>query len=187
MARQGLNRGQVIKQAAMMLDANVAVSSLTLTELAAELGIRTPSLYNHVQSLDDLHAGLALYGLTLLTGFIQEAITGKSGRAALEAAAHAYRRFARQHPGLYPLTLRAPDAGEVELERQAALLVQIFLLILASCGVQDEDGVHALRGLRALLHGFCSLEAAQGYKMPIDTNLSFDRALGAYLDGLLSG
>lgn len=167
-----------------MLDATPGATGITLTALAADLEIKTPSLYNHVANLDDLHYGLAVYGVQELTEALQQAIAGKTGRAALEALAHAFRRFARTHPGLYPFTVRAPDPEETELMALSERLLQMLILVLASYNVTEDDAIHGLRGLRALLHGFCTLEAAAGYKLPLDQDASFDRALDIYLDGL---
>jgi hypothetical protein len=60
----------------------------------------------------------------------------------------------------------------------------MLLLVMASMGVQGDDAIHAIRGLRAILHGFCSLEAAEGYKMSLDREESFHRLVNTYLDGL---
>ena len=60
----------------------------------------------------------------------------------------------------------------------------MLLLVMASLGLQGDDAVHAIRGLRAVLHGFVSLEAAAGYKMALDQEESFQRTVRAYLAGI---
>ena len=42
----------------------------------------------------------------------------------------------------------------------------------------------AIRGLRAIFHGFAGLEAAEGYKMALSHDESYRRLIEAYLDGL---
>ena len=96
----------------------------------------------------------------------------------------AYRTFAQEHPGIYPLTLRAPAADEVQLMAFAQELLQILFLIFASFGIQGDAAVHAVRGLRALLHGFTMLEAVDAFKIPLDLDESYRRLIGAYLAGL---
>lgn len=53
---------------------------------------------------------------------------------------------------------------------------------------QAEDGkrifIHAVRGLRSIVHGFATLEAGGGFGMPLDRDESFLRLLRAYLAGL---
>jgi hypothetical protein len=97
----------------------------------------------------------------------------------------AYRRFALAHPGTYPLTLRAPAPDDGARQAWADGLLQMLLLLMASWGLHGDDAIHAVRGLRALLHGFASLEAVEGFKLPVDLEESFRRALGAYLAGLM--
>ena len=183
--RRRLDRATVVEQAAQMADAAGSVQAVSLTDLAAALAIRVPSLYNHVAGLDDLHRALALYATQQLIICLRGAAAGQVGREALLALAVAYRRFAQNHPGIYPLTQRAPAPDEVALNALAQELLQILLLILASFGVQGEDAIHAVRGLRALLHGFTMLEANEGFKLPLDLDESFRRLITAYLDGLM--
>jgi AcrR family transcriptional regulator len=179
-----LNRALVIGEAARLADEAGDVNAVTLAALAQALEIRPPSLYNHVQGLDDLRYGLAVHGVRLLLETLRTAAAGQIGRAAIEAMAHAYRHFARTHPGLYPLTLRAPEPHQTELAALAQELLQMLLLVMASLGPAGDDALHAIRGLRAILHGFAALEAAEGYKLALDPEESFRRLVAAYLAGL---
>lgn len=179
-----LNRERVIARAVEMADEAGDVTAVTLTALADTLNVRTPSLYNHIESLEDLRYGMAVAGVTELIARLRKASMGLVGRAALLALADSYRAFAQEHPGVYPLTVRAPDPDDEALQTLAQELLQMLLLLLATIGVQGEDAVHAIRGLRAILHGFTSLEAAEGFKMALDREESFRRLLVAYLDGV---
>jgi AcrR family transcriptional regulator len=185
--RRRLNRDVVIDRAAALADEAGAVEAVSLAALAKALNIRPPSLYNHVDGLDDLRQGMALFGAEQLTGTLREATAGLVGREALSAMAQAYRRFAQAHPGLYPLTIRAPDPEDKELSDKAQELLQMLLLVMASVGLQGKEALHAIRGFRAVLHGFVALEAAGGYKMLLDREESFQRMVAAYLDGIAEG
>lgn len=182
--RRVLDRDGVIAQAARMADAAGNLQAVSLTALAAALNIRVPSLYNHIAGLEDLQQALAVYAMQQLNVSLREAVVGHVGEAALAALVYAYRRFAREHPGIYPLILRAPGPGESLLLAQAQELVQMLLLVFASCGLQGADAIHAIRVLRALLHGFATLEAAEGFKMAVDLDESFRRGLAFYLAGV---
>jgi AcrR family transcriptional regulator len=179
-----LNRERVVETAAEMADAAGSVEAVTLTALAAALDIRVPSLYNHVASLDDLRHALTAYGMQKLLDRLRVAAVGYVGRDALMRMADAYRSFAHEHPGIYPLTTRAPEPDDTALAMLAQEWVQMLLLLFASMGLQGDDALHAVRGLRALLHGFVALEAAHGFKMPLDLDTSFHRVVAIYLDGL---
>ena len=182
--RRRLNRELVIKRAAALVDEARSVPAVSLTALAQALEIRPPSLYNHIDGLEDLRYGLAVYGIQQLIRELRHASLGLVGREALMAIAGAYRRFAHNHPGLYPLTIRAPEPDQAELVALSQELLQMLLLLMASQGVQGDDALHAIRGLRAILHGFTSLEAAGGFKMALDREESFQRLVSAYLDQL---
>jgi hypothetical protein len=104
----------------------------------------------------------------------------------LPRAWSADRHFAHNHPGLYPLTIRAPEPDEEALISLSQELLQMLLLLMASLGQQGDEALHAIRGLRAILHGFVSLDTAGGFKMALDQEESFRRLLEAYL-ALLPG
>lgn len=185
--RRWLSREIVVEKAVEMADAAGTAEAVTLTALAASLDVRVPSLYNHVASLEDLYQAMAVYGTRRLIARLRAASAGLAGREALLSMADAYRRFAHEHPGIYPLTIRAPDPAEEALTALAQELLQMLLLVLASAGFQGEEALHAVRGFRALLHGFVALESAEGFKMSLDRQQSFHHLLTTYLDGLAAG
>jgi len=57
----GLDREQVIEEAAALADESGA-HAVTLAALAARLGVRSQSLYAHVDGLDGLRRDLAVLG-----------------------------------------------------------------------------------------------------------------------------
>ena len=182
--RRRLNQEAVVAKAVSLADEAGAPDAVTMTALAEALHVRPPSLYNHVQGLDGLRQDMALYAVRALIRRLRVATTGRVGREALWAMARAYRDFAHEHPGLYPFVTRAPDPDEEVLAERAQELLQLLLLVLASMGLEGEKALHAVRGFRALLHGFVSLERGGGYKMALDREESFRRLVNAYLDGL---
>jgi AcrR family transcriptional regulator len=182
--RRRLNRDRVVAAAVGLADAAGRPEEVTLTRLAAELDVKVPSLYNHVDGLGDLQQAMAVYGGGRLIELLRRASLGRVGREAMLAMAGAYRHFAQEHPGIYPLTIRAPEPDEAPLVELAQELLQMLLLVLASLGLEGEAALHAIRGWRALLHGFVALESAGGFKMGLDRDESFERLIDTYLDGL---
>ena len=100
--RAGLDQSAVVEAAARLVDAE-GIEALTLGRLAERLGIRTPSLYNHVAGLPGLKRDLALYCLRALLDQLTRVTIGKSGGEAIVAVATAYRSYAREYPGRYSL------------------------------------------------------------------------------------
>jgi AcrR family transcriptional regulator len=179
MPRAGLDPGAVVGAAARIADAE-GLAAVTLSRLAADLGIRTPSLYSHVGGLDDLRHRLAARGAGELADAMQEAAAGRAGGDALRAVAKAYREYAREHPGSYDAAQRAAwlagDAG--------ARAVRVFTAVLAGYGLSGDDAIHATRAVRAALHGFAALESGGGFGMSQSVDASFERLVALLDDGL---
>jgi AcrR family transcriptional regulator len=182
-ARPGLDRDKIVRAAAELLDAAHG-GEVTLAQVAARLGVRTPSLYNHIAGQEELRRGLALMGMRELGKRIGRAAIGKATDDAILAIAHAYRAFARERPGLYLATLRAPEPDDLELQATADEILTVLRLVLEPYGLSSEEEVHVMRGLRSLIHGFVSLELAGGFGIPVDLDDSFQHLLDQFLAGL---
>jgi AcrR family transcriptional regulator len=182
--RAGITSGDIAQVAATIADRD-GLAAATLTAVAEELGIKTPSLYNHVQGVAGLRRLLAMRGSRLLLEEFLEASDGLSGAEALRAIAVADRRFAIEHPGLYDSFLPAPKPGEDD-ELYDAMAEPVFLVahILLDLGIPQGEAIHLIRALRALLHGFLDLEARDGFGLPVDVDESFDAAVGLIVRGV---
>ena len=163
------------------------LDAATLTAVATELGIKTPSLYNHVEGLDGLRRQIALHGARRFTEVIKEAIGDLQGAEALRSVAAADREFATRHPGLFEAFLPAPKPEEDE-ELYNAMAEPVFLIayVLLDMGIPREEAFHLIRALRALLHGFLDLEAKGGFGPPVDLDASFDASIELMIDGLVA-
>ncbi len=179
MPRAGLTPDAVIDAAARIADAE-GLEAVTLARLAERLRVRAPSLYKHIDGLDSLRRALAVRGLREANRRLQKATIGKARGAALFALAHAYWQFARDHPGLYAASLRAAAPGERDIASAGEAMIGTVLAVLAGYGLGGDDALHATRGLRAIIHGFVSLDAAGGFRLKLDLAESFDRLLGAF-------
>lgn len=182
--RPGLDEAAVLRAAAELVDAE-GLEALSLARLAEKLGVRTPSLYNHVAGLEGVRRGLAVRGVRELTARIARAAVGKSGEEALFAVADAYRAFAKEHPGLYAAgLLRAAGPDEPELVAASDELLEIVGAVLSPYALQGDSLVHALRGFRSLAHGFVSLELTGGFGIPVDLDASYQYLVRLLLCGL---
>jgi AcrR family transcriptional regulator len=182
--RARLNRAQVLQAAAELAD-RAGLDDTTLSALARELGIRTPSLYRHVDSLAALVEGIATIALDELRAAMADAAAGRSGPEAVRAGAHAYRAYAQRHPGRYAATTAfAVRAGHDEFARAAAALVDILRATLRHWDLDDDRQVDAIRGLRAALHGFVEIERTGGFGMDRSPDASFDVLVTTIIAGL---
>ena len=188
--RAGLNRGAVVEAAATLVDEAGAGEEVSLARLAEYLGVRKPSLYNHVAGVGDLKRELALVGLRELGQSLSRVVVGKAGEEGLFALAEAYRRFVKQRPGLYEATVRSyrlyePNDPEFTVAEKKVL--EPVLAILASYSIYEEEAIHAARGLRSVAHGFATLEMNGGFGMDVDSDESFRKLVRTFADGLAGG
>jgi AcrR family transcriptional regulator len=181
--RVGLDRASVVEAAVKLIDEE-GIEQLSLGRLAERLGVRTPSLYNHVAGLPGLKHDLTLYCLHDLLDLILRSTVGKSRAEAIFALADAYRAYAREAPGRYALTVQAPDPGDQEVQALAQQLVDVVRAVLAPYRLSEEVAIHAIRGLRSIVHGFISLEVAGGFAMPVDLDASFHWLINLFITGL---
>lgn len=185
MPRAGLDQQTVIQAAAELADQQ-GLENMTLALLAQKLGIRTASLYNHVNGLPELRKKLTLYGMNRLKDALMLAALGKSGDDAVRAMSAAYLAFAREHPGLYEATQRSFDRQDAELMQAATEVVETVLCVLQAYGLEGEAAIHTVRAFRSLLHGFASIERQGGFGMELDLDESFRLLVDIFLRGIRS-
>jgi AcrR family transcriptional regulator len=182
-ARRGLDHARVVDAAIAIADED-GLEAVTLARVAAALGVRSPSLYNHVDGRDGLIRGIAARATRELAVALRRAATGCSGLEAVEAVAQVQRDYARAHPGRYAATVGAPTPGDAEHEAAAADAVDVLTSVLGGSGLHGDDLIHAARALRSAVHGFAALEAAGGFGLAVDPDASFRRLVRAVATGL---
>jgi AcrR family transcriptional regulator len=176
MPRAGLDPATVVTTAARLADED-GLDQLTLARLAAELGIRAPSLYAHVSGLEDLRRRVRALGAREMTDQLADAAAGRAGRDALHAVAIAYREFARRRPGVYDAMQRAPEPGDDPGDAEATRLLALLAAVLRGYGLEGDDATHGIRLMRSSLHGFVALEAGGGFALPLPLDESFERLI----------
>jgi AcrR family transcriptional regulator len=182
-ARAGLTRALVVEEAAVAAD-HMGLDRLTLAAVAERCGVRLPSLYKHIDSLDGLRRDLAVLSTRQLADALAGAAVGKARGDALQALAAAYRDYATRHPGRYAATVRAPVPDDAEHQAVTDAVLRVVLAVLAGYGLTGDDALDATRALRAALHGFVGLETGGGFGLPLDVDRSFERLVRG-LDDLL--
>ena len=186
--RSNLSRETVVRAAAELLNSEGG-EALSLHRLAEKLGIRTPSLYNHVDGMPGLLRDLSILNAGQLADRLNEAAIGRSGPELVRAVMQAYRAYIKECAGLYLSTLRASGMQEnpiPELQQEEARSVKIGLAAMVSFGLQGENAIHAVRVLRSLVHGFATLEVSGGFGMPRDLDESFSRLVDLFIAGIES-
>lgn len=141
-----------------------APEDVSLRDLAAECGTSTNAIYSIFGGKDELVASVVPLGLRELTDAAIDLDCAEPGIAALAAAGHRVRAWARSQPTLYRLlfngfnTPGAPSrVSDADFSRVAAMLE-----CLMDEGIVRPDDPSALAfTLFVCLHGFILLELDQ--------------------------
>lgn len=184
MPRAGVTVPRIVAVAGDLADRD-GFPAVTLAGIAGELGVSVPSLYRHVDGLDDVRRLLAVQSTFELGTIVTNAAVGRATRDALDSMCDAYRRFGHEHPGRYEATVRAPSPGDSDHRVAAESVVAPVLAVIAGYGLADDQRVHAARMVRSALHGFLHLELSGGFGLPDSVDESF-RQLVASVDCALA-
>jgi AcrR family transcriptional regulator len=179
--RAGLSPERVVDAALAVIDESGA-DRLTLARVAERTGVATPSLYKHVDGLAELRRMVKLRVLGEVDEALRAATIGRSGEEALRALAVAYRDYLRAHPHRHPFVEVAPD--DPETTAAADRVVEVAVAVMDGYGLSGPDAIHAIRCLRAAVHGFTHLEATGGFGLPEDIDTTFERLVDMVGRGL---
>jgi AcrR family transcriptional regulator len=167
-----LSRAGIVDGALTFLDRE-GWDSLTINALATQLGTKGPSLYNHVDSLEDLRRAVRMRVIDDIITMLNRVGEGRARDDAVLVMAGAYRSYARHHPGRYSAFTRMPLGGDdpeyTAATRGAAAPV---IAVLSSYGLDGEEAFHAALEFWSAMHGFVLLEMT-GVMDDIDTDVVF--------------
>lgn len=145
-----------ISQAALNIVTKSGVDALSMRTLAASLGIKAPSLYDHLKNRDQVialvqAAGLADFG----AGFA-------AAGAAVRDKVLFYRRWALANPNLYPVVFQQTLHREL---LPSGLETSVLGQVIEAAG-----GSHVqARAMWAQLHGLVDLELQS--RLPADADM----------------
>ncbi len=167
-----LSRDSIVNAALTFLDRE-GWDALTINALANQLGTKGPSLYNHVNSLEDLRRTVRMRVVGDIIDMLNTVGDGRTRDDAVTAMASAYRSYAHHHPGRYSAFTRMPLGGDdpefTEATRAAAAPV---ISVLASYGLDGDNAFYAALEFWSAMHGFVLLEMT-GAMSGIDTDVVF--------------
>jgi AcrR family transcriptional regulator len=171
--RVGLTTQDVATGAAGLAD-EIGYANLTMGLLADRLGVRSPSLYKHVDGLADLQHRVATLAMTELGEVIRDAVQGQAERDALAVMMTAMRAYVTAHPGRYAATVGAEFEGPDDpLLRASTRVIDSIAAVLAGYGIGAGEMTHAIRAIRSTMHGFAMLEVSRGFQWDADPDESF--------------
>jgi AcrR family transcriptional regulator len=183
--RLKLNIQRIIETAAAIADEK-GFDAVTLTAIAENFGIKKPSLYNHIESLDELRCELVIFSSMQLKEKLAAAAIGKSKKDAILEIAIVYRQFSHEHPGQYQSIMSSAWEYKESPRFKTATkeLMGILRTVLSHYDLHDDDLTHAVRGLRSIMHGFVSLEASGWFTKPAGREDSYLQLIHTFISGV---
>ncbi|HNP72017.1 MAG TPA: TetR/AcrR family transcriptional regulator C-terminal domain-containing protein [Kouleothrix sp.] len=143
-SRPPLTRDEILSTALAIVDAQ-GLEGLSMRKLAAALGVKVMSLYNHVRDRDDLLHGMVDRVLASIT----QPAENLAWPATLEYFAQSLYGALIVHPALVTEIEQAePLSGRVLMGMERVLLA------LKAAGLSPREQVSAFRGLVAVVLGF---------------------------------
>jgi AcrR family transcriptional regulator len=171
--RKMVNR-EAIAVAAMKIVDSDGIESLSMRNLAAELGIKAPSLYDHVKNRDEVIAIVQSKGLELFGQGFAEA-----GDSIAEKIWF-YRNWALNNPNLYPVVFQQRLFRELITP---GLEAQVLGQVVSAAG-----GSHVqARAIWAQLHGLVDLELQNRLPADADMQATWQEVIASIQARLLQG
>ena len=183
MPRTGLSREEIIEKAAALANEK-GLSYLTVTTLSDCLGIRKPSLYNHIRTIDDVYDKLMVYGWKKVSDEIVAGIDSDDPRENLKEYGRAFYSFAMENPGVFEAMLWYNKYSDASLLEATEGLYTFFFAQTDALQVDRETAGHLLRTYRAFLEGFIMLQLHHSFGYPTSVEESFEISLDVLLSGM---
>ncbi len=182
-ARRGVTADRVVDASLAVLDAEDRIDAVRPAAVAEILGIRSQSLYAHVDGVVGLRRLLALATLEELAEVLTTAAVGRSGRDAVEAIIRAHLAHALAHPGRSEASLH-PPGDDPELGVAVERAGRPLQTVLASLGLDDDQRVHWIRLQLSLTVGFVALVRDGRLTLSPPPEATVDHVVGILLDRL---
>jgi AcrR family transcriptional regulator len=141
-----LRRNKIANEGLKLLDAG-GLEGLSMRKLAQTLGVEAMSLYNHVQSKDDLLAEI----VNLVVAKVPLPGPKQHWRKRLEALLLGLYEILTRHPHIVPILAR--EQAVISSPRALAVM-EAAARALAESGLSPSRQVSAFRGSIALCFGF---------------------------------
>ena len=175
---------EALTAAARAIAERDGIDAVTISAVAAAVGVRPPSLYKHVAHRHDLLRLVADDAAREL-GDDVAALVGSSAdpTVVLTGMARAVRTFSARSPRSAGLLFSAPspEAGPAP-ESMAPLIASLLSAVQAAA---PGDPLPAARTLTAWVYGFCTMEQAGGFQLGGDVDEAFEFGLATLVGALI--
>ena len=171
-----ITKKTVIDTAADIADKN-GLHGVSLKVVAERLNIKTPSLYNHIENLDDLLREVAHQGMRNMNMRLERAAIGK-------IAGNAIKAVGIEHPGVYETIQWATWNGTHETAQIFENYLDLLRTLISSCQIQKSSTEEVLNILTATIHGYTTLQLRYAFENPEQVRRNLSKALDTVLLGI---
>lgn len=175
---------ETVLAAAVELTEERGLPELTMPALAAKLGIKSASLYNHISGIDEVKLHLARYAIAELGSAARDDVIGHSKGDALLRFAFSWRKFALEHPELNRALNTYENQRELVNFQDNGSVAIIAHKILDSYHLTREQHRMFARMFRSALYGFITLETAGVFKNAEGVEESFEYMVNHIISAL---
>lgn len=185
MAKNNISDELIIETSAKLSN-RVGLENLSLKMIAEELNIKSPSLYNHISSLEDIKEKLMIYGWRKVEEKMIDSAVGVSGYDALKNMCHAFYDYAINNKGVFSAMLWYNKYDTQEKNNTTTRLFNLLFKVMKSLNISDDIINHSIRTLRSFLEGFSLLVINGAFGNPISIQGSFNISLEIIMNGIKS-
>lgn len=178
-----ITKADVIQTAADIADKN-GLSNVSLKVVAESLNIRTPSLYNHIDSLEAMLREIAHNGMKTMNERMMQAAIGKIGDDAIKSVGITYLNYMIEHPGIYETIQWATWHGTEETGKIFDSYLSLLKTLALSCDFNPVNIDEILNLLTGVLHGCTTLQLRYAFTKPAEVRTDLSSALDTVLAGL---
>lgn len=176
MSRADIDKSVIINKAVELVN-EIGFEKVTLKLLASNLNIKPPSLYNHINGLEDLQKEVMLYGWKQLEERVIEAAVCVTGYDALEAMGRTFYKYATENPGIFNAMLWYNKFQSEEMQDATKRIFSVIYKIFSTLNISQENCDHLIRTYRAFLEGYILLVNNNAFGHPLSIEDSFEISL----------
>lgn len=178
-----VTKAAVIQAASDIADKD-GLNNVSLKVVAERLNIRTPSLYNHIDSLEDLLREIAHSGMRAMNESMTQAAIGKTGDAAIKSVGIEYLNYMIKHSGVYETIQWATWHGNEETGEIFGNYLSLLTTLIHSCGFNSDSTNEILNIITGFLHGYTTLQLRYAFSEPDRVRNELNTALDTLLAGV---
>lgn len=175
---------EAVIQAASDIADEKGLNNLSLKAVAEKLNIRTPSLYNHINCLDELLRAVAHKGMQQMNEQMKQAAIGKTGAVAIKAVSIEYLNYMIEHCGVYETIQWATWHGTEETAAIFDDYLSLLITLIKSCDFNPTHINKILNILTGFIHGYTTLQLRYAFSNPDKVRSDLCDALDVLLSGI---